>query len=231
MTKPPLALVPGLGCTAKLYDPQLTQLSASGQIIMVDHACGDSMSAIAGRFLERAPERFALAGLSMGGYVAFEIMRLAPQRVARLALLDTNALADSDERKAVRQLLAARVERGEMMAVAAELFPGYVHPSRVEDHHLRQIYIDMMAATGAAAFIRQLGAIAARTSALSMLPAIAVPTLVLVGAEDAATPVAQAREIASGIPGARLEIIADCGHLSTLEKPEIVTRHLAAWWR
>jgi len=226
----PLVLVPGLGCTSRLFEPQLLALKPHGEVMVLDHRADSSMREIARRFLDHAPPRFALAGLSMGGYISFEIMRLAPERVNRLALLDTNAVADSTERKEPRRKLAARVGQGELMSAAAALYPGYVHPARHEDHHLRQIYFDMMAETGADAFVRQLMAIATRQSALPILPAIAVPTLVIVGAEDSATPLAQAEEIAHGIIGARLEIIPDCGHLSTLEKPETVTRLLAGWW-
>ncbi len=230
MADSPLVLVPGLGCTAGLFGPQLPALKSHGEVMVVDHRADSSMGDIARRFLDHAPPRFALAGLSMGGYIAFEIMRLAPERVTRLALLDTNAVADSKERKETRRELAARVGQGELMSAAAALYPGYVHPARHEDRHLQQIYFDMMAETGADAFVRQLMAIAARQSALSILPAIAVPTLVVVGAEDSATPLAQAEEIAHGITGARLEIIPDCGHLSTLEKPQTLTRLLADWW-
>lgn len=230
MVDSPLVLVPGLGCTSRLFDPQRLALQSQGEVIVLDHRADSSMHDIAQRFLDQAPRRFALAGLSMGGYVSFEIMRLAPERVTRLALLDTNAVADNDERRATRRALAARVAQEGLMTAAAALYPTYVHPARQEDHHLRQIYFDMMSETGADAFVRQLTAIAARQSALPILAMITVPTLVVVGAEDSATPLAQAEEIVQGIAGARLEVIPHCGHLCTLEKPQTLTRLLAEWW-
>lgn len=229
MTLSPLVLVPGLGCTTELFAPQIAQLALGRSLLVADHRQDDSMDAIAARCLAVAPDRFALAGLSMGGYIALAMMRLAPERIDRLALLDTNALADSEERKSQRDILALRALSGGLPAISDELYPGYVHPARLEDRSLRQAYRDMMQETGPDAYARQLKAIAGRADQRHLLPKITQPTLVMVGAEDTATPPSQAREMAALLPGARLEIIADCGHLSTLEKPDTVTRLLSQW--
>ena len=227
----PLVLVPGLGCTGRLFAPQLETFSALGQIHMIDHGQDVSMAAIAKRFLVTAPQRFALAGLSMGGYIAFEIIRQASERVARLALLDTNAIADTPERITLRRQLSQRASQGQLEAIAQELYPSYVHPAREEDAILRSIYLDMMRDTGPHAFQRQLEAIATRPDSSSMLGDIKCPTLIVVGAEDKATPLAQAQMMSHGITASRLAIIPDCGHLSTLEKPKTLTKLLHHWWR
>lgn len=227
----PLVLVPGLGCTGRLFAPQIEEMALLGSIRILDHRQDDSMSAIARRFLATAPARFVLAGLSMGGYIGFEIWRQAPERVAGLALLDTSARADTTERVDIRRKMAARIDVGEFAAITAELYPGYVHKARSEDAVLRQVYLDMAREIGPQAFKRQLAAIAARPDSRPLLPQIAVPALVAVGADDEATPPELAREMAEALPLARLEIIADCGHLSTLEKPRTLTRILSEWWR
>lgn len=231
MAQTPLVLIPGLGCTGKLFAPQIEELAMLGPLSILDHRQDDSMAAIARRFLAEAPGEFALAGLSLGGYIAFEIVRQAPERVTALALLDTSALADTPERIKLRQTLAERTARGELMAIAAELYPGYVHSARREDDALRDVYFSMMRDTGAPAFRRQLAAIAGRADSTSLLSSIEVPTIVVVGAEDEATPVARARDMADAIPHARLEIVPDCGHLSTLEKPRTLSRILSEWRR
>lgn len=227
----PLVLVPGLGCTGKLFAPQWEELSRLGPLQLLDHRQDASLAAIAKRFLHIAPERFCLAGLSMGGYIAFEIMRCAPERVARLALLATNAISDSPERIEMRKELRRRSAEGAFFDIAEELYPNYVHEARHEDFALRDIYIDMMRETGPAAFQRQLQVIAARPDSRPILGQISVPTTVIVGAEDMATPVEQAKIIAEGIKGAHLEIVRDCGHLSTLEKPKTIARLLTGWWQ
>ena len=224
-----LVLIPGLLCTADLFAPQVAALSSVARVHIATHTGAASVADIARQILAAAPERFALCGLSMGGYLSFEIMRLAPHRVTRLALLDTAAKPDTAERVAGRRAMLARAEQEGLGVVAGSLLPQWVHPRRLSDTTLVATVARMAAATGVTHFARQLTAIAGRPDSRPGLAAIRVPTLVLVGREDAATPVADSEVIAAGIPGSRLEIIEDCGHLSTLEQPAAVNRALLHW--
>jgi pimeloyl-ACP methyl ester carboxylesterase len=187
------------------------------------------MAAIARRILAAAPPLFALAGLSMGGYIAFEIMRQAPERVAKLALLDTGARAETPEQTERREVMIALAKSGRYVEVPDLAFPVYVHRNRQNDAGLKQTVRMMAAETGVEAYFRQQQAIMGRPNSRPGLGAIKCPTLVLVGDSDEATPPELAREIAGAISGARLEVIADCGHLSTLEQPERVTVALIDW--
>lgn len=225
----PTVLVPGLNCSARLYAEQIPALWRFGPVTIADHTRDDSMAAIARRVLAAAPPRFALAGLSMGGYVAFEIVRQAPQRVARLALLDTAARAETPEQTKARWPRIELAKSGRFSEDADVQFPRLVHRSRHGDGALKGIVRAMAEETGPEAFLRQMQAIIGRPDSLAGLSAIGCPTLVLVGEEDELTPPALAREIAAGIRGAHLAVIPDCGHLSTLEQPAAVNRALVAW--
>ncbi len=225
----PIVLVPGLTCSARLYADQIPALWRFGSVTVADHTRDDSMAAIARRILSTAPPRFALAGLSMGGYIAFEIMRQAPERVAKLALLDTGARPETAEQTERRKLMIALAKSGRYAEVPDIAFPLYVHRNRHNDAGLKQIVRMMAAETGLEAYLRQQQAIMSRPDSRPGLGAIKCPTLVLVGDADEATPPELAREIAGAIRGARLVAIADCGHLSTLEQPERVTAALVDW--
>ncbi len=227
----PVVLIPGLTCTARLYTEQMPALWQFGPVTVADHRRDDSMTAIARRILAAAPPRFALAGLSMGGYIAFEIMRQAPERVAKLALLDTGSRADTPEQTERRRVLMAMAKDGRYAEIPELAFPLYVHRNRHGDAALKRIVISMAEDTGLDAYLRQQQAILSRPDSRPGLGAIACPTLVLVGEGDEATPPELAREIAAGIPRSRLVLIADSGHLSTLEQPAAVTRALIEWLR
>lgn len=230
MAEDTLVLVPGLSCTQRLFAPQMAALGSICKIIVGDHTRDDSITAIASRVLEAAPDRFALGGLSMGGYVALEIMHQAPERVTRLALLDTNARADTEEVRENRRRLIALAEMGGRVAELHEmLWPRLVHPKRQGDAALENTVRIMAEETGAETFIRQERAIMGRRDARSALPSINVPVLVLVGDADQLTPPEQAREMADLLPRASLVVVPDCGHLSTLEEPNRVNRALEAW--
>jgi pimeloyl-ACP methyl ester carboxylesterase len=224
-----LVLVPGLLCTKALWAAQVEALGDIAEITVADHTRHDSMAAIARSILAAAPERFALAGLSMGGYIAYEIVRQAPQRVTKLALLDTGSRADAPERAAARRELIATAEREGARRAQQLLMPVLIHKARLVDKPLVQTIEQMADDIGVEAFRRQQTAIMSRPDNRPFLPSITCPTLVLVGREDALTPVELSQEIAAGIPGARLEIVPDCGHLSTMERPEAVNRALRAW--
>ena len=225
----PLVLVPGLTCTARLYGPQIAALWPFGHAAVADHRRDADMAAIAARILKDAPPRFALAGLSMGGYIAFAMLRLAPERIARLALLDTAAGPDLPEQKVGREKFIAMAEAGKLTDVVEILTPRFLHRSRQNDEALKRVVRDMAAETGPEAFVRQQKAIMSRPDSRPLLASIRCPSLVLVGEGDELTPPELAKEIAGGISGARLVVVPDCGHLSTLEKPEAVNAALTDW--
>jgi pimeloyl-ACP methyl ester carboxylesterase len=229
MTSLPTLLIPGLSCSAWLYAGQIPALWRFGPVMVANHTGQNSMAELARAILADAPPRFALAGLSMGGYIAFEIVRQAPERVLKLALLDTSARPDTPEQSEVRRARIGMAQAGDFAAIPALMFPLLVHARRREDAGLKVVVEEMAAETGAEGFIRQQTALLGRPDARPGLSAIKCPTLVLVGDGDELTPPALAQEIAQGIPAARLEVVADCGHLSTLERPEAVTEMLAAW--
>jgi pimeloyl-ACP methyl ester carboxylesterase len=212
-----------------LYAAQIPHLWTCGPVMVADHTRDDTMTAIARRILAAAPSRFALVGLSMGGYISFEILRHASARVTKLALLDTTARSDTPEAVAVRRAQIAQVAAGGLAEVADAQFMRLVHPLRREDASLRDINRLMSQEVGAEGFTRQQTAIVGRVDSRPMLGDIRCPTLVLVGEADTLTPPERAVEMASGIAGARLVTVPDCGHLSTLERPEAVTQALLEW--
>jgi pimeloyl-ACP methyl ester carboxylesterase len=222
----PMVLIPGLRCSARLYTPQLAQLWQFGPVTVSNHTRADTVPAIADDILTTAPPRFALIGLSMGGYIAFEIMRRAPARVVKLALLDTSARADSPEQAQRRQQQIALTEAGRYDDTVTAQFGLMVHRSRRADAQLWQTYRLMAQETGPEVFVRHQRALSQRADSRPDLARIKVPTVVLVGDADELTPPSHAQEIAAGIDEARLVVVADCGHLSTLERPEAVTAAL-----
>ena len=225
----PLLLVPGLACTAELFRPQSDVFSSERTIIIADNRSDAQIEAMAERALADAPERFALAGLSMGGYVALAIQRLAPERVTRLALLDTTARPDTPEGTERRRTLMGWARSGETDRIHEALWSRLVHPDRYGDRVLEGIVRTMMDDTGVEAFCRQQEAIIARVDSRPLLPAIACPTLVLVGAQDVITPLEMAQEMADAIPNAKLVVVPETGHLATLEAPVHVNAALARW--
>jgi len=226
----PLVLVPGLLCDAQLWRSQVEHLADVAETWVADHTRSDTMAGVARDVLADAPFRdFALAGLSMGGYVCLEIMRQAPQRVRRLALLDTGARADTAEQSERRHAFIDLAQRGKFMGITDTLMPMLVHPSRLADKPLTDAIRLMAKNVGKDGFIRQQKAIMSRADSRPLLATIQCPTLVLCGRQDQLTPLDRAEEMATGVKGARLEIIEDCGHVSTMEKPDHVNRALRQW--
>ncbi|MGI9405767.1 MAG: alpha/beta fold hydrolase [Hyphomicrobiaceae bacterium] len=219
---PHVLLVPGLLCTDALFAPQIEALGGIATFSVADHRRHDTMAAIAASILETAPESFVLTGLSMGGYIAFEILRQAPERVTGLVLLDTNARTDRDEQKAQRQEFIDLAQSDGLEPVLEAFLPMMVHPDRLSEPDLTGTILQMGRDTGVDAYIRQQRAIMNRPDNRSFLAEISVPTLVIVGEQDMPTPVKVAEEIAAGIADVYLEIIPHCGHLTTLERPEVV---------
>jgi pimeloyl-ACP methyl ester carboxylesterase len=224
----PTVLIPGLLCTPRLYAEQLPALWRFGPVTVADHTRDDSMRGIARRILSLAPPRFALIGLSMGGYVCYEVMRQAPDRVVRLALLDTTARPDAPEQTEARRRQIEMAQDGRFDGIAQLLFPRFVAAARRDDRTLQAIVRTMAEDTGAEAFVRQQTAIMNRADSRPTLAAIACPTLVVVGADDTLTPPDRAAEMAAAIPNARQVVVPSCGHLSTLEQPQAVTDALVS---
>jgi pimeloyl-ACP methyl ester carboxylesterase len=227
----PILLVPGLVSSPRIFAPVVPDLWRFGPVTVANHIRDDNMGAIARRILAEAPPRFALAGHSMGGYIAFEIMRQAPDRVAKLALINTQARADTPEATSRRRGMMERAKGGQYRAVLDELFPGFVHPSRREDAALRQLVHDMGDDVGVEGFVRQQTAVIGRVDSRPMLAWIKCPTLVLTGDEDNTIPNALSKEMADNIPGAKLVILENCGHLPQPEQPQATAAALAEWLR
>lgn len=225
----PTVLIPGLLCSPRVYAEQLAPLWTLGPVMVADHRRDDSMAAIARRVLAAAPPRFALAGLSMGGYIALEIMRQAPERVSRLLLLSTSARPDTPEQTERRRTQIAIAQGGRFETIAGLMFPSLIHPSRHGDATLRDTIARMAAETGAEAFVKQQTAILGRMDSRDSLRAIRCPTLVVAAADDALISPEYSAEMADRIPGARLVTVPDCGHLSTLDQPQELVRVLLSF--
>jgi pimeloyl-ACP methyl ester carboxylesterase len=230
MTEPlPIVLVPGLLTSPRLYAAQLPVLWQHGPVTIASTTHDTTIAAIARRILADAPPRFALAGLSMGGYICFELARQAPDRIARLALLDTTARPDTPELTQRRRAQIALARSGRFAEVADQQFPLLIHPSHQGNPAARGLVRLMADETGAEAFIRQQQAIIGRADSRPGLGAIACPTLVLVGDSDQLTPPELSVELTDGIPQARLIVVAGSGHLTPLDQPEEVTKALVEW--
>lgn len=227
----PILLVPGLTCSPRIFAPVVPALWRFGPVTVANHIRDDNMGAIARRILAEAPPRFALAGHSMGGYIAFEIMRQAPERVAKLALMNTQARPDTPEAGERRRGQIARAKAGDYRGILDDLFPGFVHPSRRDDAGLRQLVYDMGDDVGSEAFVRQQTAILTRPDSRPTLAWIKCPTLVLSSDEDNTVPNALSTEMADGIPGAKLVIVPNCGHLTPPEQPQATAGALVEWLR
>ena len=223
-----LVLLPGLLCDGRLWAGPLELMGTRVRPWVADLTQDDSMAALAGRVLAAAPERFALASLSMGGYVALEIMRQAPGRVSHLALFDTSARPDDEARKAKRRDGIAQIRLGRFIGVSRGLLPSLLAPQHLGTPLAEEVQA-MAERVGQEAYIRQQTAILNRVDSRPTLGAIAVPTLVGVGELDKMTPPELAEEIAAGIGGAELVRFADSGHLPTMEAPGAVARAMMAW--
>jgi pimeloyl-ACP methyl ester carboxylesterase len=222
-----LVLVPGLGSDAAVWRQTISDLGDDYRCLVGDTLSDDTLPAMARRILDQTPRNFALAGVSMGGMVALEMMKAAPERVTQLALVDTNARPDTFGQKIYRRLANAAVGlTKDFEQLARRNLGSLVHPSTVGD--VRAELVAMSARVGAKAYIRQNRAVTARGDLRKILPNIAIPTAVIVGREDRLTPVALSQEMHALIPGSTLHVIPDCGHLPPIEKPEILAALLKA---
>ncbi len=229
--KHPLILLPGLLCDAALWEPQIAALADIAECHVADLTTQSGIAEMAASVLRDAPWReFALAGLSMGGYVALEIMRQAPRRVMRLALLDTRARAELPEETQRRRQLMELAQRGRNFTpVTNRMLPLMLHESRVQDAPLVETIRGMAERTGIEAYLRQQHAIIARPDYRDLLTAIECPTLVLCGRQDRLTPLENSEQMAAAIPHAQLAVVEECGHMSPLERPAEVNRALRSW--
>jgi pimeloyl-ACP methyl ester carboxylesterase len=232
--KPALILLPGLLCDAEVWRHQIPALAAQAESTVADYGTVDSLPAMASHVLANAPPRFALAGHSMGGRVAFEILRTAPERVTHLALMDTRTHAKPEgavgEKEAAGryELLEIAKTQG-MRAMGERWMPGMIHPARHSDAALTTAILDMIERKTPAVFAAQIQALLNRPDASALLPQIACPTLVLCGRQDGWSQLSWHEEMHRAIPNSQLALIEDCGHMSSMERPAEVSRALSAW--
>ncbi|WP_314105355.1 alpha/beta hydrolase [uncultured Stenotrophomonas sp.] len=224
----PLLLLPGLLNDAELWSAQSAALSDIADCTVGDQTRGETMQAVVDDVLAQAPEHFALAGFSLGGFVAQQILRVAPERVLRLALIDTSIHADSPERAAQRQSQRASVRLpGAFHGFGDKLMRSYIDASRLDDYVLVQRVRDMTARLGAEVFLRQ--SALDRIDGHDVLASYRDPLLILCGANDRITPLAISEEMHALAPGSTLVVLPDCGHLAPMEKPEEVSAAMREW--
>ena len=224
----PLILIPGLGSDFAVWQPTIKALGSSAECMVGDTLSDDSLPGMAERILSQAPERFSLAGVSMGGMVALEIMRSAPERVMRLALLDTNPCPDTPEQTSQRRSAnATALSSDNFEALATASLKYLVHPKASVE--VRNALVAMSVRVGTKTYARQNEAVMKRADQRPILPTIEVPTIVIVGAQDVMIPIALSEVIRDGIRSAHLHIIPDCGHLPPIEKPDAVASLFREW--
>jgi pimeloyl-ACP methyl ester carboxylesterase len=231
----PLLFLPGLACDADVWRDQVRAFSKITTVCVADYGLSDSIEKMAAVALDGAPERFAIGGHSMGGRVAFEIARRAPERLAGIALLNTAYRAfaggEAGERETAARFALLELARTKGMRAMAEYWiPNIIHPDRVADKALVSAIIAMMGRKSPEIFAAQIKALLGRPDATPVLPAIRCPTMVLCGREDAWSPLAAHREMVAMIPGSKLAVIENCGHMAPMERPEDVTVALSAWF-
>jgi len=231
---PSLILVPGVLCDATVWLPQAAALRDLAEVHIAELIECDSLGLMAEAILKTAPPSFALAGHSVGGRVALEILRRAPQRIERLALLDTGyepvAPGAAGEREAAgRQRMVAKARERGMRAMGLEWLQGMLNPPRLSDAALVKSILDMIERRSPDYYAAHTRAMLSRPDASPLLGEIRCPTLVLCGREDGWSPVERHRRLAALIPGCTFTIIENCGHMSTLEQPEDVSAALRSW--
>lgn len=224
-----LVLIPGLAGDATMWRDQLRALAAYRPQVTDVHMRHDSIAAMAAALLQEHPGELMLCGASMGGMVAMEAARQAPQRIRALALLGTTAQPESQEMRALREAAIDLFEQGRIAEVIEPNVGLAFHPDHARDPALAGAYLEFVLRAGAAQLVRQNRAVIGRPDARAHLPRLTCPVLVMCGEDDQLTPVACSREIAAMVPGARLELLPRCGHMLTMEQPEIVNATLAEW--
>lgn len=230
----PLLLLPGLMCDRAVWSDTIAALPGRPNAVVPDYGETDTLGGMAEHVLMLAPPRFAVAGHSMGGRVAFEVFRRAPERVAGIALLDTNYTprpageAGAREERERLDLLATARARG-TRAMGRIWVENMVHSSRRGDTKLIEAIVEMFGRKSADIFAAQIRALLARPDAGPLLGAIRCPALILCGRDDSWAPLARHEEMAAAIPGGRLVAVDACGHMAPMERPRAVAGALAAW--
>lgn len=225
----PIILIPGLGTSPRTYANILPALWKRGSVTIANQMEYDSIESVAKHILASAPQRFALIGHSMGGYIAFEMLRQAPARVAKLALLNTSARPDTDEAKEKRKKQIEKAKQGKFAEIIEDALPAFVCPLHKDDKSLQEIITTAHNDAGAESYIRQQTAIMGRKDSRPDLKNIKIPTLILTGDEDKLIPRELSQEIADAIIGSKLVIIPQSGHMTPLEQPKAVSKALVEW--
>lgn len=226
---PPLLLLPGMMCDARLFAPQINEFSADYPVMVAPLTGRSTITELSQDILSNAPSQFALAGLSMGGIVAMEIIRQAPERVLSLALIDTTPTADSAARAIERDAQIDRVRKGGLRSVMRdEMKPNYLADGLNKDQVL-DLCMEMANALGVDGFISQSRALQQRSDQRDILSTIDVPTLILCGEDDTLCPVERHEMMRDLIPNARLAIIPGSGHLPVLEQPKLTNKEIKLW--
>src|SRR5438128_1196231 len=231
MPRPFLAFACAHLTDERLYAAQVAALEADHECAVFVFRDHDSLGGMAEELLANTPARFTLIGLSLGGYVAFEIIRRQLQRLERLVLMDTRAVADDPARREGRHADIAKVREGGIEALIPELPARWLDPSHARRAELIQLMSEMARSVGARGQFNQQAAMLARPDSRDDLARVTVPTLVMCGRNGPVTPVPDHDVHAAKVSGARLEIIENCGHLSTIEQPQSVNRLLIDWLR
>jgi pimeloyl-ACP methyl ester carboxylesterase len=229
LSNQPFVLIPGLNSTPEVFRDLVPALWPFGPVTVANHTEGEGVAGIAAAILRDAPPRFGLLGFSMGGYLAFEIIRQAPERVGKLCLLDTSARPDSPEATVKRRERIAVVQSGGFSKTLDGAFEDAVHPDHRSRADLRTLSKAMSLAVGPEIYVRHQEGIIGRLDSRPTLAGIAVPTAVVVGDSDIITPPDAAREMATGIAGARLTVIERAGHMAVLEQPQATNAAIVAW--
>lgn len=225
----PFLLIPGLNANSYVFAAAAEALWPYGPVTIANHLKGEGMAGIAANILADAPPKFALAGFSFGGYLAFEVLRQAPDRVLMLALIDTSARPDTLEARENRERRIALTEEGRFPSVISQSFAGSVHPDNVNEADLAAAHAAMSRANGPELYVRHQKAIIDRPDSRPLLSVIRVPTIIIVGEEDQITPLDVAREMHARINLSRLFIIPQAGHMALLEQPQAVNDALVDW--
>lgn len=229
--KETIIALPGTLCTARLFQYQKAAMQDTTDWHDGNHSNSDNLKEVAANIINSVNGKFALMGLSYGGIIAFEILRQAPERVSKLILLNTNYKKPSEATRAAQQRFLGMSQLGEFRKITTDfLLDAMLHPKHATQTEIREIVLKMTTDTGPSNFFNQVKAQLGRPDSSPDLPKIKCPTLVIAGAQDKICTPELHEEMAALIPNSILEIIEECGHLSTLEQPEKVTEIIKKWW-